>query len=192
MIQGIQSNSNSAINSILADSIKKTTSADVEQESTSSRVSKTDTVEISAEGKLASETATQSSSSDTQILLTETESVLSNATSEEIAETSDGTVSVESATSASSSATSAPSAPPSAPPSASSESDETETTTILTTLSEAQLDNLVSEGVITQAEENSELARRDAAEADSDENLDISIDDDIKLKSSIGYEQEVN
>jgi len=176
MMQGIQSNyeTYSTINSITTNNITKTTNTEVEV--IDGKVSKTDKVEISTEGKLANETATQSSPSEIQNLLAETE--LSSATSTDIAEL----------------AKSAPtSVPASAPTDGTEETETTETATILTTLTESQLDDLVDEGTITQAEKNSEMARREAAklETNSDESIEEDTEKDVKLKTSSVYEQDI-
>jgi len=109
MIQEIQGFSEiySPISSIAATNVQKTSPASNEEEAVS-QVVKTDTVEISKEGKLASSII--SSSSTTTAITTETEPVLS-------------------------------------------------------ALSESELDDLVEEGTITEAEKNSELARREASES---------------------------
>lgn len=143
MIQGIQSNyeSYTQINSINTDNKIKTTTADVEV--VDGKISRTDTVEISAAGKLASEATDQTDSSDLKSLLDESESESSSA--------------IESSTKK---------APAGAPPASSStESTEETETTILTTLTKEQLNDLVAEGTITQAEMNAELARREASES---------------------------
>lgn len=147
MIQGIQSNTYTTTNSIVTDNIKKTSSTDVEQEITKSKISKTDTVEISVEGRLASE-----------INVKPTDSVK----------------------------VSAP--PAGASPSTSTESTEiVEATTVLTTLTEAQLDNLVENGTITQAEKNSEMSRRESLESEkiSKIEVEVEVDNDSKTKTNV-------
>jgi len=146
MIQGIQSNyeSYTQINSINTDNKIKTTTTDVEV--VDGKISKTDTVEISAAGRLASEATDQTDSSDIKSLLDESES--------------------SSAAIALGTKKAPAGAPPAgAPASSSTESTEETETTILTTLTEEQLKDLVSDGTITQAEMNAELSRREASES---------------------------
>lgn len=113
MIQGIQNNNEiySAINSISSSSIKQASPSAEEENTTENKAAKTDSVEISQEGKAANAAATAlaGSSSTESTSTTETEPVLSN-------------------------------------------------------LTEAELDDLVDDGTITQAEKNSEMARRESLE----------------------------
>ena len=110
MIQEIQGFSEiySPVSSIAAANVQKTSPASNVEEAVS-QVVKTDTVEISKEGKLAS-------------------SMISSTSTAATAETA-------------------------------------ETEPVLSTLSESELDDLVEEGTITEAEKNSELARRKASES---------------------------
>jgi hypothetical protein len=173
MIQGIQSNTISVLSSLNVDSVKKASSTNTEQEITSSQVSKTDTVEISAEGRIASEAAAQYNSSDMQSFSDETESETESELLNETSEVSSSSVDKPKGP------------PPPPPPSTTTESEETEEleTTSLTTLTESQLDSLVADGTITQAEKNTELARRESTEAEDDTNSGMSIADIIELDS---------
>jgi len=140
MIQGIQSNTYSTSNVVADDSIKKTSTTEVEQEINKSQVSKTDTVVISTEGRLANENEVQS-----------VESAVAST------QPSSGSTLFES-------------------------TEITETSTVLTNLTEAQLNDLVEKGTITQAEKNAEIARRASLEADEPSE---EVNNDLNSKSNV-------
>lgn len=155
MIQGIQSNTYSITNSIVTDNVKKISETNVEQETVKSQISKTDSVEISSEGRLA----TEISSIEGENAVQSTDSAVASAKPAG-QPPSTSTISVES-------------------------TESTETTTVLTNLTEAQLDDLVEEGTITQAEKNTELARRASLELDKTSEEKQEVDNDSKTKTNV-------